>query len=94
MPALFASLVLLTAAAKRKKEKKPIKMALVAGTQQNLSSLYFLDVYGRECLIRVVRFCDSAAAACCVADARQTKCFILCQKNKMTRHCGILKMPL
>jgi hypothetical protein len=35
----------------RKKKKKkaylPLRLALVAGTQQNLSSLYLLDVYGK-----------------------------------------------
>jgi hypothetical protein len=42
--ALFASSVLLMAAAK-KKENALEDIALVAGTQQNLSNLYSLDIY-------------------------------------------------
>ncbi len=38
---MFVSLVLLTAAAKKGKD-----VALVAGSQQNLSNLYSLDIYG------------------------------------------------
>jgi hypothetical protein len=44
-PALFASLVLLMAAAK-KRENDLEDAALVAGTQQNLSNLYSLDING------------------------------------------------
>jgi len=45
MPALFASLVLLMATA-RKKGKKAQNVALVAGTGQTLSNLFFsFDIY-------------------------------------------------
>ncbi len=45
LPALFVSLILLVAAAK--KPKKPMEdVALGAGTYQNLSNLYSLDIYG------------------------------------------------
>jgi len=46
---LFASLVLLIAAANKKEKEKANAsedVALVAGTQQNLSNLYSLDIYG------------------------------------------------
>jgi hypothetical protein len=42
---LFASLVLLLAAVK-KKENALEDVALVGGTQQNLSNLYYLDICG------------------------------------------------
>ncbi len=47
---MFASIVLLMAAAKKEKEKTNAleDVALVAGTQQNLSNLYSLDIYGLE----------------------------------------------
>jgi len=34
------------AAAKKKTENALVDVALVAGTQQNLSNLYYLDIYG------------------------------------------------
>jgi hypothetical protein len=42
-PALFASLVLLMAAAKKSALED---VALVTGTKQSLSNLYSLDIYG------------------------------------------------
>jgi hypothetical protein len=44
-PALFASLVLFNGHSK-KRENALEEVALVAGTQQNLSNLYYLDIYG------------------------------------------------
>jgi len=46
---LFALNVLLTAAAQ--KENALEDVALVAGTQQNLSNLYSLDIYGSNFFI-------------------------------------------
>jgi len=45
MPALFVSLVLLVAVAKSAKNALE-DVVLVAGTKQNLSNLYCLDIYG------------------------------------------------
>jgi hypothetical protein len=53
-PALFALLILLMASAnKKKKGGNAFKdVALVAGTQQNLSNLYYLDIYGSHCFAK------------------------------------------
>ncbi len=49
MPALFALLILLMAAAKKEKKENALEdVALVAGTQQDLSVLYSLDIYGHN----------------------------------------------
>jgi hypothetical protein len=46
VPALFALLGLLIAAAKKGKKENALEdVALVVGTQQNLSNLYSLDIY-------------------------------------------------
>jgi hypothetical protein len=44
--AYLACLLILLMAATKKKENALEDVALVAGTQQNLSNLYSLDIYG------------------------------------------------
>ncbi len=60
---MFASLVLFMAAAK--KENALEDVALVAGTQQNLSNLYSLDIYGSNTgLILLLLTCLMMQAKC------------------------------
>jgi hypothetical protein len=56
---LFASLVLLMAAAKKQKRENALEdVALVACTQQNLSNLYSLDIYADNSHLRVIYMYD------------------------------------
>ncbi len=58
------------AAAKKRKKRSLIRAALVAGTQQYLSSLYYLDVYGSIFHLDVIKTKDCMGVKHCAQASR------------------------